>query len=287
MRYPIPDIFTFTDYRKFLASYYEEKKTGTPSFSYHNFALKAGFTSKSAVLNVIRGRKNLSKASGLQLAEAMGLDKREAAYFEALVSFNQARNFKERAFSFERLNAVRPQSAEASSAKRLRQDQFEFYAKWYHVVIRSLIDAAPFKGDYRRLASLVYPAITPRQARDSVELLQRLGLAEKADDGSFRVTDNVLTTGPDVTSLAVQRFHLETMELAAQALQRLAAEERNISGLTLGISKEAYGRILDVIRECQQKIMDIAEKDRKADGVYQLNFHFFPVSRHGIDRSNT
>ena len=281
----MPDILTFTDYRKFLASYYEEKKAGNASFSYQSFARKAGFTSKSAVLNVIKGRKNLSKVSGLQLAEAMGLNKRESTYFEALVSFNQARNFKEREFFFEQLNAVRPQSAQAGSAKRLRQDQFEFYAKWHHVVIRSLIDAIPFGGDYKRLASLVYPAVTPRQARASVQLLQRLGLIDKGEDGSFRVTDKVLTTGPDVASLAVQRFHLATMELAAQALQRLPAGERNFSGLTLGMSKEAYGRILDVIFECQKKIMDIAGKDEKPDGVYQLNFHFFPVSKCGIDRS--
>jgi hypothetical protein len=84
----MPNIFTFTDYRKFLASYYEEKKAETSAFSYQNFARKAGFTSKSAVLNVIKGRKNLSKASSLQMAEAMGLSKREAAYFDALVSFN-------------------------------------------------------------------------------------------------------------------------------------------------------------------------------------------------------
>jgi uncharacterized protein (TIGR02147 family) len=283
----MPDIFSFTDYRKFLANYYAEKKAEAPAFSYQNFARKAGFISKSAVLNVIKGRKNLSKASSLQLAEAMVLNKRESAYFDALVSFNQAQNFKERDFFFDQLNAVRPQTAQASSAKQLRQDQFEFYAKWYHVVIRSLIDAVPVKDDYKRLAALVYPAITPRQARASVQLLRRLGLIEKANDGSYRVTNKVLTTGPEVTSLAVQRFHLDTMQLGAQALQRLAANERNMSGLTLGISKEAYGRVQNAILECQQKIMDIAEKDGKTDGVYQLNFHLFPVSKRGIDGSKT
>jgi uncharacterized protein (TIGR02147 family) len=283
----MPDIFTFTDYRKFLAGYYEEKKAEAPSFSYQNFARKAGFTSKSAVLNVIKSRKNLSTASSLQIAEAMGLNRREAAYFDALVSFNQARNFKERDFLFEKLNNVRPKTASASTATKLRQDQFEFYAKWYHVVIRSLIDAVPFKGDYKRLAALVYPAITAKQARASVKLLERLGLVERAKDGGFRVTGKVLTTGPEVTSLAVQRFHLDTMELASQALKRLAADERNISGLTLGISNDAYAKVLNAILECQNTIIDIAEKDGKADGVYQLNFHFFPVSKRGIDRSKT
>jgi uncharacterized protein (TIGR02147 family) len=279
------DIFAFMDYRKYLAGYYEEKKAETPSFSYHNFARKAGFTSKSAILNVIKGRKNLSKASSLQVAEAMGLGKREAAYFDALVAFNQAKNFKERDFLFEQLSGVKPKSASASEAKRLQQDQFEFYAKWHHAVIRSLIDVVAFRGDYKKLAASVYPAITAKQARASVKLLVRLGLVEKAKDGVFRVTGKVLTTGPEVASVAVQRFHLDMMQLAADSLKRLAANERNISGLTFGISRDSYAKILNAILECQNTIIDIAEKDNKADGVYHLNFHLFPVSKRGLDRS--
>lgn len=281
----MPVIFNYQDYRKFLADYYDEKKASGSSFSYQNFSRKAGFTSKSFVFNVINGRKNLSRASVVKICEALDFGKTEAAYFENLVYFNQAPNFTERNFYYEKLNAIHPATTEASTARKLRKDQYEFYSQWYHVVIRSLIDLFPNITDYRELAKLVCPAIRPKQAQKSVELLLRLGLIEKQKNGSYKVGSKILSTGPEVESLAVAHFHLACMELAAKALKELPKNRRNVSGLTLGISQKAYVDICTVIQSCQEQILKIAEKDSDADCVYQLNFHFFPVSRTDNTRS--
>ncbi len=275
----MPDIFSYGDYRKFLADFYEERKTSRFAFSYQNFSQKAGFASKSFVFNVINGRKNLARGSIVRLCEAMELGRSEAAYFEALVCFNQARNFKERNFYYEKLNAIRPASAEARNARKLRSDQYEFYSKWYHVVIRSLIDLYPAIKDPVRLASMVRPSLKRMQVKKSLELLTRLGLIKVRKDGRYEIIGKILSTGNEVESLAVQQFHLACMDLAAKALKELPKDRRNISGLTLGISNKAYEKICTVIQSCQETILDIAEKDEGSDTVYQLNFHFFPVSR--------
>ncbi len=112
-------------------------------FPTRTFRRRAGFTSKSFIFNVIKGRKNLARGSIVGLCEAMGLGKTEASYFENLVYFNQAPNFKERNFYFEKLSSIHPLSPEAGNSRRLRKDQYEFYSNWYHVVIRSLIDLFP------------------------------------------------------------------------------------------------------------------------------------------------
>jgi uncharacterized protein (TIGR02147 family) len=228
---------------------------------------------------VINGRKNLSRASVVKMCEAMELTKTEAAYFENLVYFNQAKSFTERNYYFEKLNTGPLATTEASSARKLRKDQYEFYSNWYHAVIRSLIDLFPDVADARSLAKMVFPAIKPKQAQKSVELLVRLGLITKQKNGTYKTSDKSLTTGEEVQSLAVQRFHLETLELAKQAIKNLPKEARNISGLTLGISNDAYTKICDIIYESQKKIMEVANNDEKSDRVYQLNFHLFPVSK--------
>jgi|WetSurMetagenome_2_1015567.scaffolds.fasta_scaffold01519_9 uncharacterized protein (TIGR02147 family) len=276
----MPGVFQYQDYRRFLADYYEEQKASGTNFSYRNFSRKAGFSSKSFVFNVINGKKNLSRASVVKMCAAMRLGKNEAAYFENLVYFNQAGNFTERNFYFEKLNAILPNTAAASRARKLRRDQYEFYATWYHAVVRSLIDLFPrVSNDYAALAGLVYPAIRPKQAQKSVELLLRLGLITKQTDGTYRISDKRLTTGEDVRSLAVQRFHAETMKLAAQAVKSLPKDKRNISGLTIGVSRPAYDKVRELMYDCQKKIMDVADNDEKADRVYQVNFHLFPVSK--------
>ncbi len=280
----MPNIFIYSDYRKFLADFYKEKKASAPSFSYQNFSRQSGFASKSFVFNVIKGKKNLSPASIVSLSEAMRLTKTEAAYFEKLVSMCQANTFKERAFFYEQLDAIWPQNAEASNARKLRQDQFEFCSKWYHVVIRSLIDLFPFKDDYQRLATMVRPPITTIQAKNSIRLLHRLGLVEKGKNGFYKVAGKILTTGPEVAHLAGQHFHLQAMELAIRALKEIPKEERNIYGLTLGISKKGFEEVQKIMMESQNRILQVAEKDKDPDGVYQLNVQFFPVSKTGTKK---
>ena len=275
----MPTIFEYQDYRKFLADFYKEKKSTHPTFSYQNFSLRAGFTSKSFLFNVIKGKKTLSRTSVVRLCDAMALKKSEAAYFENLVYFNQATGFNERTFYFDKLNALHPATATASRARNLRQDQFEFFSQWYNVVIRSLIDLYPSIRDPQELARRVYPPITPRQAQKAVDLLLRHGLLAKNPDGTCSVSEKVITTGPEVRSLALQQFHLSCMELAAAALRKLPRKQRDISGLTLGISMDSYAKIRSEIYAFQEKILAIAEQDELADHVFQLNFQLFPVSR--------
>jgi len=279
-----PNLFEFTDYRKFINAFYQAKKAENPAFSFQVFCNKAGFPNKGFVHNVIHGVKNLSRTSAMKFAEAMDLRKTEADYFENLAFFNQAKTFKERDHYFEKLSAVRPMTTQASVAKLVRADQFDFYAKWYHSVVRSIIDMFPMKHDHKWIAKNLQPRISPVLVRQSVALMLKHGLIERQKNGTLKVKDKVITTGPEAQSLAVGRFHLEMMKLAAQALKEIPADKRHITGLTLGISQKAYAKITEEILAFQDRIMEIAKDDTASDGVYQLNFHFFPLTKTPIER---
>jgi len=275
----MPDVFEYTDYRKFLADSYDERKAKSPAFSYKSFAIRAGLKSKSFIFEVIRGKKTLSKPTIVKLSQALGLKKDEAAYFENLVFFNQAADPKERGYFFDQLQGVRPLSSTGRKIQELRKDQYEFYSKWYNGAIRSLVDMHAVKDDYKGLAKKVYPAILPKQAKRSIELLEKLGFIRRQANGVYKISNKSITTGKEVVDTAVLKFQLEAMQLAARAVQELPADMRNVSGLTLGITRKAYERICDEIYQFQEKIMEIANEDEQADNVYRLNFHFFPMSQ--------
>lgn len=280
----MPDIFEYNDYRKYLADSYAEKKAKFPAFSYNNFSLRAGLKSKGFLHDVIHGKKALSKPTIVKIAQGLGLKDDEAQYFENLVFFNQASDLKERSYFFEKLQNVKPHNSDSRKVQEVRKDQYEFYSKWYHSAIRSLVGLFPVKDNYEWLAKKVFPPITPTQARKSIELLEKLGFIERREDGIFRLCDKSITTGKEALGPAILRFHLDAMELAGKCLQELPHEKRNISGLTLGISENAYRRICEEISQFQEKLMKIADDDEKADRVYRLNFHFFPISNEmGVD----
>src|SRR5258706_2599512 len=98
-----PDIYTYTDYRKFLADYYREQKARDPKFSNRYFSQKIGYNSSGFFSDVLSGKKNLTGPVLLKLARALKLKKGEEEYFINLVNFNQARTIDERNRFYEKL----------------------------------------------------------------------------------------------------------------------------------------------------------------------------------------
>jgi uncharacterized protein (TIGR02147 family) len=162
---------------------------------------------------------------------------------------------------------------------RIESEQYEYYSKWYHPVVRSLVSKIPFGDDYAVLARALLPPISAQEARNSVELLKRLGLVARNFEGRWTQTRPLLSTGDDVASLHVVNYHKQILRVAETAHDHCPPEKRDISCLTLGIDAQAMDRIKARIREFRKEIMDLARGSENADRVYQFNFQFFPVSQ--------
>lgn len=268
-------IFQFIRYQDYLKECFEARKKADPKFSHRFLSKRLGLSSPNFIMMVMQGKRKLAQSMADKISKEFKLSKKETEYLGCMVGFTRAASAKEKEGFLFRMMELRKNT----NVNKLLDYQYEFYANWYHAVVRSLIDLFPrLSGDYSALAKMVYPAIRPKQAKKSVELLLRLGLLKKKNR-EYGISDRRLTTGEEVQSLAVQRFHIETMKLAEQAIKRLPKDKRNMSGLTLGISQAGYDKVRELIYDCQNKIMDVADKDEKADRVYQVNFHAFPVSK--------
>ena len=158
-------------------------------------------------------------------------------------------------------------------------DQYEFYSAWYYSAIRSLLAYYPFDGDYRKLGQQLHPAISPGQAKKAISLLERLSLIAGQEDGAYRLTERLLSTGGTVESLAVVNFQRTTMDLAKEALERFPKDKRDSSTLTLGLSEAGYRAAVEKIAELRRELLDIARFDHDIDRVIQVNLHAFPLTR--------
>ena len=67
-------------------------------------------------------------------------------------------------------------------------------------------------------------------------------------------------------------------KLATPAID-LPVNERNFSGVTMGLSRESYNKIETVLDECRQKIISIAAEDKNIEQVYRLNLQLFPLTK--------
>jgi uncharacterized protein (TIGR02147 family) len=274
-----PDIFAYTDYREFMKDFFTFMKSTKPFFSYQYFAEKAGFKAKSFVHKVIKGERALSQNSLFNIARVLNLKGKEIEFFEALVHFNDASTAQEREYYLDRMQQSEPKH----DGVRLKKNQYEYFTKWYHSVVRELVTLVRFDSDYKILADAVVPAITVKQAKESVELLLGLGLIRKNDStGLYEHCDTYITTRDTVVKVAVNKYQREMMELALKAHLKEERDMRDFSTLTVGISQQGYERIRNELKQFRAHIGRMVAEDNPSDRVYQINFQIFPVSNNPI-----
>lgn len=267
-------VYEYTDYRRYLKDYYQDQKRQNRAFSYRYFAQKAQTGAYALYKQVLDGKRGLSRGLILKFAKAMKLKKREAEYFENMVLFNEAKTVEERKLFFERMMAVHE-----SKAYLLDAGQYELYSKWYCVALCGLLSFAKIKDDYAALGKALNPPIRPDQAQKAVKTLENLGLVRRNKGGYIERIDAHVTTGPEVRSLSVANFQKATSDLAKEALDRHSAKRRDMSTLTLSISEETFALMKEEIIAFRKKLLSMEEKCKKPDRVYQLNHHFFPLTR--------
>lgn len=268
-------IFDFTDFREYLNNYFHEKKRTNPSFSYQLLTEKAGFNNRGFLFNIIKGTKKLTKTHCYQLSQALGHNRKEAQYFETLVAYAQAKNEGERTFYLELIQQGR--SMKPVTPVIIDKDRHEFYSKWYHSAIRSLIGIFPVGDDYKTISKYVFPPITAVQAKKSVELLIRLGLIKKDKDGIYQLTGKNLKAGDELSKKSLNRFHVECIELAKQSIIYSPSKLHFKTSVTLGISEKSYTAIQEEAKKFRERIVQIANSEKEADRVYQCQLVLFPL----------
>ncbi|HEX2956385.1 MAG TPA: TIGR02147 family protein [Chitinispirillaceae bacterium] len=163
-------------------------------------------------------------------------------------------------------------------AKPVDEWQYAFYQKWYHSVIHALLSIYEFKGGYKKLASMLKPAITAKQAHESIELLMKIGLLEQGEDGIYRPKNNFVTSGDRWQSIAIHNFQKETINLSALALDLHPKELRDISTLTVTLSAKDLPEIRERIGYLRQTILSL-QNDYEPDTVFQINIQVIPVTQ--------
>ena len=155
------NIFTYTSYRQLIRDFHEEKKAKNSGFSYQVFATAAGVGSKQALLGILSGNRSLPKAKIFSMASAMKLSKRETEFFEALVQYNDTKKEQDKILYYERMNKI----AGKPAARHIGADQYQYFSRWYHTVIRELVVMKDFNGSYDALVKRISPRITKKGRR--------------------------------------------------------------------------------------------------------------------------
>ena len=268
------NIFEYTNFREYLADFFEESKKSDPLFSHRYLASRLGLSTPNLIWLIIKGKRNLTRSVCDRLVKLLRLTKRRANYFRAMVDFLQAKKHEQKDRFFSRMIEMR----KPFKVRKIDAQHYEYYTSWYNPVVRELVTDPNFNRNFRELGLKVSPPIPEHQARNSVDLLLRLRMLRKKGR-RYVLTDPVISTGPEVKSLAVVNYHRQMSCLAASSYDRCKRDEHNISSVTMSISRNKFQQLVRETNDFRRKIMALQDPAGNDTKVYQVNIQIFPVSR--------
>jgi len=270
----LPDIFVYSDFRKFLADYYAAQKQLRPSFSYRHFARVAGFSSPNYLKLVIDGKRKLSQEMATRFAAACGLRHEAARYFEQLVRFNQATFQRDKDAAY----LILKKSRRGRNAFKLEEAHAVYHSQWFIAAVRELIDCRDFREDPTWIAETLRPTITVKEAQLALRTLIELKFVVRDEQGRMRQANAVLHTASEPKAFYITTFHKQMLERASQAIDIVHPQDRDISAVTMTVRVADIAEIKQRIQQFRKEMIECYGCQDQGDHVGQINIQFFPLS---------
>jgi uncharacterized protein (TIGR02147 family) len=272
----LPDIYHYLDYRQFLMDVFCWLKFTGKLKSLRDFARLADSSSPNFLQRVKDRKVSISPAEVTKLARALHLPVRKRLYFEALVCFDLAKSHEEKEWWFLQLLHAR----EYSGVKQLDAAQYSYFADWYVPVVRELLTHPDYTGEPAWIAKRIIPAVPTPKVVKAIRLLRALGMVHiDAATRRFAQTEKSVRTPSEVASLAVARYHRDTIGLARAALDTIPSDKRDIRSVTLGVSAADYAVLKDRMESFWKELLAYGTRQDRVEKVFQVNMQLFPMSK--------
>lgn len=267
------DVFEYRNYRFFLRDFYHRGKANK-TLSLRGFSQLAGLRSPNYLKLVIDGDRNLTPQVATRFAKACELKGEAADYFCDLVAFNQARSALERARYYERLRKFN----RYRKVYRLDDAHARYHSRWYIPAIRELVVRPDFRDDPKWIARTMLPNISPKEAEEAVKILCELGLLVRDKNGRLRQNEPSVSTADGPLGYHIVNYHHAMMERAAEALEKVPREDRDIASVTLCLSQKKMQQLKERMERFRFEIIEMYEPDENPERVVQVNFQMFPLT---------
>jgi uncharacterized protein (TIGR02147 family) len=268
-------IFEFDNYRELLRHLYAQHKLKNKNFSYRFFAKSAGFSSANFLRQVTDGKSKLSIKSIHKFIKGFKLGREEGQFFYHLVLLNQAKTTEEKEFHAHEILRCRSYR----EIHPLHESQYNYFSRWYYMSVRELVNFPDFKNDPAWVAQALVPPISYEEAKEALEDLTKLGVLELSPDGKLVQSSRNITTSDEIISATLAQCHREFLRLAAESIDRIPRNQRDLSFVSFSVSQKNLGKIKESLDKFRREILQVVGSEDSCDSVYHLNLQLFPTAQ--------
>jgi uncharacterized protein (TIGR02147 family) len=258
---------TYRSYSEWLRVELLARCQKNPRYSLRAFA-KHLDVSPSFLSRVMAGKRQLTQKTGEQIARRIAKSPGELEDFLKILG-------KSKTLSAE--------THEQVSARVLSEDVFHVISDWYHYAITELVFLPGFKNNPKWISEKL--GITPVQARKAVDRLTRLGILRNQKGKTVKVVKDLKTTS-EIASFAIRRFNKQVLELAANALDNISLDKRDITTMTFSMDMAQMPLAKEKIRAFRRSLTRQLERGTPTD-VCILQVQLYPLTVSEKDDAKT
>ena len=252
-------IFKYVDYRLFFREYYHVRNKADRHFSHRFLSEKLGDKSPSFFLKVIQGQRRLNDDQLEKIMRIFDLDREEFRYLQAMYRYGIAKDNAEREYHLGLMVAI-----SSPSRKELGSEASDFYSEWFHSAVRALLGVLDIGDDLTPLTRRLKPTITAIQARQSIQLLERLKLIEKNDKGLWKPKENAIFFKSPIQDATMRSYRLKCLDLAKLAVSApQSVNPPQFFTTTMTVSDEALERIKKNLAKFRGEVRTIVSRDNQ------------------------
>jgi len=226
------------------------------SYSLRAFSRSLGMDS-SSVSAIMSGKRPLTIKSARKIIK--GLDIESPIQAQALI----AETFAE------------PNKDFVEGYKNLSLETAEAIAFWQHFAILAVLEIKGFRGTERLMSERLN--IPLGIVMECLDRLEKIGMIVHKR-GVWELTGKNLAAPTDVPSAILREGHRQTIHKALQSLDNDPVEVRDITGITMSVSKARYQGAKKMIQDFRRRLSDYMEEGPR-DAVYRLNIQLYPLSK--------
>ena len=272
----IPNLFDYFDYREYLQDYYLFHKKRNSAYSYRLFARKAKLGSPNYLKLVVDGKRRITDRTLFQFARGLGLNKDEEKYFRELVMYQEVSDPDSKEGH---LKSLLKYQEKQRTPTPLRAERIKFLLEWHHGVVRELINLKDFNENPKWIASRLGNKISEEQARESLDLLLRLGMLVRNENGKLEQKEPLLTSSDEVPSHVLRSLHRTFLRKAINSIFSIPIDKRELSDLVISVSSQHMKEIKEEIKEFRKKLNRKYGLEKAADDVYYVGLYSFPLTQ--------
>lgn len=267
-------IYEYLDFRSFLGEWFDSEKARRGRFSKAAVSRLLGLPNSRNYFSDILGGRPLSETFQERFIRLLALDRDQARYFRALVEWEQATLPERREAALQVFAEFRRPAGTV-----LASHQMEYFRNWRHGAIRALLDTDEFGDEPGRIARRLRPRLTATEARDSIRLLDRLGLISRNERGIWKPTDRSIRAPEGREDAFVLDLQIQQFDLVRRRILSKDGQPRLVATNVVSVSASGYLRLLERIDKFRSEIRTLVlDDDEPIEQACQIVIAAVPIN---------